>query len=203
MAEIPLESAPTIAPEDLARADLYGVLARLYYAAPDAQLLAALSNAPASPATDNSPLAEAWQALREACRSAFPVMLDNEHTLLFIGTGKAEVTPYLSKYVLRHQADTPLADVREALRRLGIARRKGVGEYEDHIAGLLETMRFLIAVQRRSLEEQRTFFERFVYDGAVAFCAAVNDSEHASFYKLVARLTRVFMDVEKNAFSML
>lgn len=203
MAETPLDSAPPIAPEDLARADLYGILARLYYAAPDAQLLAALSNAPVSPANDNSPLAECWQALREACRSAFPVMLDNEHTLLFVGTGKAEVTPYLSKYVLRHQADTPLADVREALRRLGIARREGVGEYEDHIAGLLETMRFLIAVQRRSLEEQRTFFERFVYDGAVAFCAALSDSEHASFYKLVARLTRVFMDVEKNAFSML
>ncbi|MGW8270108.1 MAG: TorD/DmsD family molecular chaperone [Burkholderiales bacterium] len=203
MAETPLDSAPPVAPEDLARADLYGVLARLYYAAPDAQLLAALSNAPDPPASDNSPLAEAWQALRAACRSAFPVMLENEHTQLFIGTGKAEVTPYLSKYVLRHQADTPLADVREALRQLGIARREGIGEYEDHIAGLLETMRYLIAVQRRNLLDQRNFFERFVYDGAVAFCAALSDSEKASFYKHVARVTRIYMDIEKNAFSML
>ncbi|MCG6953249.1 MAG: molecular chaperone TorD family protein [Betaproteobacteria bacterium] len=203
MAETPLDSAPPVAPEDLARADLYGVLARLYYAAPDAQLLAALANAPDPPASDNSPLAEAWQALRAACRSAFPVMLENEHTRLFVGTGKAEVTPYLSKYVLRHQADTPLADVREALRQLGIARREGVGEYEDHVAGMLETMRFLIAVQRRSLEEQRDFFERYVHDASVAFCSALSDSEHAFFYKVVARLTRIFMDVEKNAFSML
>jgi TorA maturation chaperone TorD len=203
MAEAPIESAPPIAAEDLARADLYGVLACLYYAAPDAQLLAALANAPEPGAAETSRLAEAWQALREACRSAFPVMLENEHTRLFVGTGKAEVTPYLSKYVLRHQSDTPLADVREALRKLGIARRKGVGEYEDHIAGLLETMRFLIAVQRRSLEEQRIFFERFVHDGAIAFCAAVSDSHQASFYKRVAQLTRIFMDVEKNAFSML
>jgi TorA maturation chaperone TorD len=199
------ETSPqsALAPEDLARADLYGVLARLFYAPPDAQLLAALANAPDADAAHDSPLAEAWEALREACRSAFPVMLENEHTRLFIGTGKAEVTPYLSKYVLRHESDTPLADVREALRRLGIARREGVGEYEDHIAGMLETMRYLIAVQRRSLEVQRDFFERYVHNGAIAFCAALSDSEHASFYKFVARLTRVFMDVEKNAFSML
>ena len=203
MAEVPLEFAPQMAPEDLARADLYGVLARLYYAAPDAQLLAALANAPDAAVAEDNPLTEAWHALREACRSAFPVMLENEHTLLFVGTGKAQVTPYLSKYVLRHQADTPLADVREALRRLGIARREGVGEYEDHVAGMLETMRFLIAVQRQDLEVQRDFFERFVYDAAVGFCSALSDSEHASFYKTVARLTRVFMDVEKNAFSML
>jgi TorA maturation chaperone TorD len=203
MAEAPLESAPPLAPEDLARADLYGVLARLYYAAPDAQLLAALANAPDADGAHDSPLAEAWEALRAACRSAFPVMLEHEHTRLFIGTGRAEVTPYLSKYVLRHQADTPLADVREALRRLGIARREGVGEYEDHVAGMLETMRFLIAVQRQNLEVQRDFFERYVYEGATAFCSALSDSEHATFYKIVARLTHVFMGIEKNAFSML
>jgi TorA maturation chaperone TorD len=203
MADALPESAPPLAPEDLARADLYGVLARLYYAAPDAQLLAALAHAPDADAARDSPLAEAWEALRAACRSAFPVLLENEHTLLFVGTGKAEVTPYLSKYVLRHQADTPLADVREALRRLGIARREGVGEYEDHVAGMLETMRFLIAVQRQNLEVQRDFFERYVYDGAIALCSALSDSQHASFYKIVARLTRIYMDVEKNAFSML
>lgn len=204
MRDEPLSSAPTLAPEDQARANLYGILARLFYAAPDAQLLAALANAQDdAAAAQNSPLGEAWAALREACRSAFPVKLDNEHTALFVGTGKAAVTPYLSNYVLRHQSDMPLAALRETLRRLGIARREGIGEYEDHIAGLMETMRYLIAVQRRSLEEQRDFFERFVYDGALSFCAAVSDSAHASFYKHVARLTRLYMDIEKNAFSML
>lgn len=130
-------------------------------------------------------------------------MLENEHTALFVGTGKAQVTPYLSNYVLRHQSDTPLAELRETLRRMGIARREGIGEYEDHIAGALETMRYLIAVQHRSLEDQRDFFERFVYDAAVSFCTAVSNSEHASFYKPVVHLTRIFLDVEKNAFSMI
>ncbi|MDX1375975.1 MAG: molecular chaperone TorD family protein [Burkholderiales bacterium] len=201
--ESPLRFAPTPSPEDLERANLYGVLARLYYAPPDAQLLAALANAPEGAAGEHTPLGEAWRALVESCRSAFPVMLENEHTALFVGTGKAAVTPYLSNYMLRHQSDTPLAELREALRALGIARREGVGEYEDHVAGAMETMRYLIAVQRRSLEEQRDFFARFVYDPGVAFCGAVSDSEHASFYKRVARVTRIFLDVEKNAFSML
>lgn len=205
MTEAPLRFTATPSPEDLARANLYGILSSLYFAPPDAQLLAALANAQDDddPAARDSPLGEAWRALIEACRSAFPVMLENEHTLLFVGTGKAEVTPYLSNYVLRHQSDMPLAELRETLRAMGIARREGIGEYEDHIAGVLETMRHLIAVQRRSLEEQRDFFERFVYDGAVSFCSAVSDSEQASFYKRVARLTRIFLDIEKNAFSML
>jgi TorA maturation chaperone TorD len=194
---------PSLTPEDLARANLYGVLARLFYAPPDAQLLAALANATDDAAAQHSPLGEAWRALREACRSAFPVKLENEHTALFVGTGKAGVTPYLSNYVLRHQSDTPLAELRETLRRLGIARREGVGEYEDHIAGLLETMRYLIAVQQRALAEQKDFFERFVYDAGMSFCAAVSDSEQAAFYKHAARLTRIFLDIEKNAFSML
>ena len=202
MTEAPLNFAPTPSPEDLARADLYGILARLYYAAPDEQLLAALANAQDDPATQNSPLGEAWRALREACRSAYPVLLENEHTALFIDTGKAAVTPYLSNYALRHQSDTPLAELRETLHRMGLARREGIGEYEDHVAGVMEIMRYLIAVQHRSLEEQREFFARFVYDAAVAFCAAISDSDQASFYKLVARLTRVFMEIEKNAFSM-
>jgi len=202
VSEEPQNAAPPVAPEDLARANVYGILARLFYAAPDAQLLAALANAEDDTAAQHSPLGEAWRALRDACRSAFPVKLDNEHTALFVGTGKAGVTPYLSNYVLRHQSDTPLAELRGTLRRLGIARREGVGEYEDHVAGLMETMRYLIAVQQRTLEEQKNFFERFVYDGAVAFCAAVSDSEQASFYKHAARLMRVFLDIEKNAFSM-
>ncbi len=203
MTEAPLDFAPTPSPEDLARADLYAVLARLYYAPPDAQLLAALANAQEDDAAAaHGPLGEAWAAVREACRSAFPVMLENEHTALFVGTGKAAVTPYLSNYVLRHQSDTPLAELRETLRALGIKRREGIGEYEDHVAGAMETMRYLIAVQHRSLEEQRDFFERFVYDAAVAFCTAVSASEQAIFYKHVARLTRVFLDIEKNAFSM-
>ena len=36
-----------VAPEEAARANLYGLVARLFYAAPDAQLISELLNAPA------------------------------------------------------------------------------------------------------------------------------------------------------------
>jgi TorA maturation chaperone TorD len=63
-------------------------------------------------------------------------------------------------------------------------------------------MRFAIAVQQRSPEEQQMFFDRFVYRGAGAFCDAVNASNQARFYKVVARFARAFLDVEKSAFEM-
>ena len=125
--------------------------------------------------------------------SACPRMLESEHTELFVGTGKAPITPYLSHYVLRHSNDNPLVELRAQLAAWGIARREDVPEYEDHVSGVCETMRFVIAVQQRSREEQQAFFERFVYRGAVAFCDAVTAASQARFYRggaLRARLLR-------------
>jgi len=203
------EAAPLtfVAPEDVARANFYGLIARLFYAAPDSQLISELVRAPALDAagetsSQGAALAAAWGAMLEACRTAFPVALENEHTALFVGTGKAEITPYLSKYVLRHANDNPLVDLREQLNRWGIGRREGIAEYEDHICGICETMRFAIAVQQRTPEEQKAFFERFIYPGATAFCDAVNASNQSRFYRLVAQFARAFFDIEKAAFEM-
>jgi TorA maturation chaperone TorD len=130
-------------------------------------------------------------------------MLENEHTELFVGTGKAEVTPYLTHYTIRYATDTPLVDVRQQLRAWGIARRSSASEPEDHISGLCEAMRFAIAVQHRSDEEQRDFFDRFLYRGAIAFCDAVSASPKAVFYRSVACFARAFLDLEQEAFRML
>jgi TorA maturation chaperone TorD len=186
--------------EEAARANLYGLVARLFYAAPDAQLISELLNS--SAIEGEGELGRAWREMLEACRTAFPAALEHEHTELFVGTGKAEVTPYLSHYVLRHAQDNPLVELRQQLAAWGIGRREGVPEYEDHISGVCETMRFLIAVQQRAPEEQQIFFERFVYRGAGAFCDAVSASSKARFYALVARFARAFLDVEKTAFEM-
>jgi TorA maturation chaperone TorD len=196
------QSAPLqfAAPEDAARANFYGLIARLFYAAPDQQLISELVGA--EPIDGDGPLARAWQEIIDSCRSAYPVMLENEHTELFVGTGKAEVTPYLSHYVLRHTNDSPLVDLRQQLAAWGIGRREGVPEYEDHISGLCETMRFAVAVQQRAPEEQKIFFERFLYRGAIRFCDAVSASSKARFYVPVARFARAFFDVEKSAFEM-
>jgi TorA maturation chaperone TorD len=190
-----------VAPEEVARANFYGLIARLFYQAPDAGLIAELRAAP--PLEGETELAAAWRDMVDACARAFPVALENEHTELFIGTGKAEVTPYLLHYVRRYATDNPLVELRQQLAAWGMARREGTPEYEDHVSGMCEVMRFAIAAQQRSPEEQKQFFERYIYRGAVAFCDAVSASPKADFYAKVARFTRVFLNIEKNAFDML
>ena len=197
----------SLSPEELARANFYGLIARLFYAPPDAQLISELVGAGEIPggaerSSQGDALAAAWRELTAACRDAFPVVLENEHTGLFIGTGKAEVTPYVSHYILRHTNDNPLVALRQQLAAWGVGRGEEVPEYEDHISGLCEAMRFAIAVQQRSPEEQKGFFERFVYRGCVAFCDAVSASANARFYRLVAQFARAFFEIEKTAFEM-
>ena len=189
-----------LAPEETSRANLYGLIARLFYAAPDAALIAELIAAP--PIEGDGELAVAWRDLVAGCAKEYPVALENEHTDLFVGTGKCEVTPYLSHYVLKHRNDNPLVALRAQLAQWGIARREGVAEYEDHVSGVCETMRFVIAVQQRSPADQKIFFDGFVYRGASAFCDAVTASPKANFYRRAARLTRAFLDIEKTAFEM-
>ncbi len=189
-----------VAPEELARANFYALIARLFYAAPDAQLIAELRQAP--PIQGDGGLAVAWREMVDGCSSAFAVSLQNEHTDLFVGTGKAQVTPYLSHYVLKYSNDNPLVDLRQQLAAWRIGRRAEVPEYEDHVAGICEAMRFAIAVQQRSYDDQRKFFARFVYPGASAFCNAVVAAANARFYRLVARFALAFLEIEKTAFEM-
>jgi TorA maturation chaperone TorD len=198
----PLSFVKTLPPEEAARANLYGVIARLFYAPPDEQLISELQLGGGDP-SDVSALATAWRAMIDGCRTAFPAALRDEHTVLFVGTGKCEVTPYLSKYWARHSNDSPLVALRQLLDSWGMARHQGVAEYEDHIAGVCETMRFAIAVQQRSPEEQKLFFDRFLYRGASAFCSAVSASKEARFYRLVANFAQAFLEVEKSAFEIL
>jgi len=194
-------SEPELQPEDEARAGIYGLIARLFYAPPDAGTLGYILNSNAFKGGGN--LALAWRNLAEGCRTAFPVVLENEHTDLFIGTGKAEITPYLTHYVIKYAADNPLVELRQQLSRWGLGRRENANEPEDHIAGICEAMRFAIAVQHRTLDEQKTFFDRFLYRGGIAFCDAVSASTKASFYRLVAAFAREFFELEREAFEML
>jgi len=189
-------------PEDAARAELYGLIARLFYARPDEGVLGGLLHSNAFEGS-GQPIALAWRDLVEAGRTAYPVMLENEHTELFVGTGRAEVTPYLTHYTIKYATDNPLVELRQQLIHWGMARREEAHEPEDHIAGVCETMRFAIAVQHRSDEEQKAFFERFLYRGGMAFCDAVSASPKAVFYRRVAVFARAFLELEHEAFGML
>ncbi len=181
---------------------MYGLIARLFYAAPDEGVLGQFLNSAAFEGSEE-PLARAWREMVEAGRTAFPVVIENEHTELFVGTGRSEVTPYLTHYTIKYATDNPLVEIRQQLARWGLARREGANEPEDHIAALCETMRFAIAVQHRSDEEQKVFFESFLYRGGVAFCDAVTASPKAVFYRRVAAFARAFFELEREAFAML
>jgi len=195
-------TGPELQPEDAARAGIYGLIAQLFYAAPNEAVLAQLLHADAFE-NSQEPVALAWRELVAAAKTAFPVVLENEHTELFVGTGRAEITPYLTHYTILFATDNPLVELRQQLKRWGLERRASAHEPEDHIAGLCETMRFAIAVQHRTDEEQKDYFERFLYRGAIAFCEAVSASPKAVFYSLVARFARAFFELEREAFEML
>ena len=195
------DGAPSLDPEDEARAALYGMIAQLFYAPPDPGVLAQILNVRAFEG-DESTLALRWRELADRCRAATPVMLENEHTRLFIGTGRAEVTPYLTHYATDRTMDNPLVQLRKQLAEWGMSRREHATEPEDHVSGVCEGMRIAIASQHRSVSEQKSFFDRFLYAGAIAFFAAVVASPKADFYRLVARFAAEFVEVERSAFDM-
>lgn len=197
-----LDSGRSVA-EDSARAGCYALIGRLFYDAPDAQLLEAICNAiPAAEASGAvGDFAPAWQALQSACSNADVALIKREYDSLFISVGKAAVTLYTSRYAADSAADKHLVRLREHLESLGLARRGSVFEVEDHIAGLCDVMRHLIEANQ-ALEDQHRFFDSFVRAGAMPLCVAVEHAAPAVFYMHVAAFALAFFEMEKLAFEM-
>jgi TorA maturation chaperone TorD len=198
----PLHFARALPPEEQARANYYGLLARLFYSAPDAELLRLIAEAGDMEAEDDR-LATAWRELQAAARSADPERVREEYEAAFVGTGKAPVTLYSGAYSVRFTNEVPLAGLRGELASLGLARRVDAGEPEDHVAALFDTLRHLIAEQQRDLAEQRRFFERWIGPVVDPLCAAIEKTEATDFYRRVGRLARAFLTLEQAAFEML
>jgi TorA maturation chaperone TorD len=200
------EGPLTPADEEQARANLYGLLARLWYAAPDQPLLETLSRG--GETTDDagdSPLARTWRALAQACTGATVEDLTHEYDSLFVGTGRAEITLYCSYYLTETGRERVVVALRDKLRELGLARTNATNEPEDHFATLLEIMRHLI-VQGSDVPQitfQKEFFLRYIRSAYTPLTEAVLTNGGAQFYKDVARLTRAFLDVESESFNMI
>lgn len=186
------------APEELARAHFYGLLARLFYAPPDAALLKGI--AAESMAGD---LAPAWSGLAQAAATADPEALRDEYDTVFVGTGKSPVTLYTCAYTIRYSNEAPLVELRSELAKLGLARRGEASEPEDHIAALCDTMRHLVAEQKQDLADQKRFFSRWIGPTVDPLCSAIENSERTAFYKHVGRFARSFLLLEQSAFEML
>jgi TorA maturation chaperone TorD len=197
----PLNFVLTLPPEEAARANFYGLLARLFYAPPDAPLLETLARSTDIEAEDGG-IGEAWDGLCRAARAADAEAVRDEYDSVFVGTGKSPVTLYACAYSIRYASEAPLARLRGELAELGLARREDAAEPEDHIAALCDAMRHLIAVQKRELEVQAAFFSRWIAPSAVPLCNAIEAAPSTAFYKALARFAKVFFDIERTAFEM-
>ncbi len=197
----PLAFQPPEIPEEQARAGYYALLARLYYAGPDAGLLATIAGAEdAAAGGGQSELTAAWRGLAAAAAATDAEAARSEYDRLFVGTGKAEVTPYASFYLGEAGREKILARLRGELAGLGLARQQASHEPEDHMAGLFDVMRHLISTGSGDVAaQQKEFFERYIAGSYEPFCAAASNSEKSNFYKHVARFSRAFLYVEREA----
>ena len=192
--------------EEAARAELYGLLARLWLAPPDAALLAQFREAPTRAPQAGAFLEAPWQALVEAMRATTPAQAADEHLALFHGVGKSEVCAYASYYLSGYLHERPLAELRTELARLGLAREEGSLETEDHIAYELEVMRWLITGDDPALcnlEQQRRFFRAHLQPWVDSLCDAVQAHPRSQVWRALAGCTRAFMQVETQAFDLL
>jgi TorA maturation chaperone TorD len=196
----PERQGPGIPEEERLRAEIYGVLARVLAAPPDAALLTALARL----SGDDSELGRAFRGLSRAAADATVETVAREYHDLFIGVGRGELLPYASYYLTGFLHEKPLAELRSALAALGIARAADIREPEDHAAVLCDVMAGLITGAFGApvpIERQREFFDTFVVPWAGRFFRDLEKAQSARFYAPVGRIGRLFLDIEQTAFA--
>ena len=192
--------------EETARAEVYGLLAALFYAAPSAALYDSLRVAVTEAPSAGGLLESPWGELVAAARDRSLADTCREYDALFGGVGKPEVYLFGSHYLSGFLNEKPLAALRNDIAALGLARDEAMSETEDHVAYLCEVMRYLIAgddVEVANLTRQRTFFAHHVQPWFPAMCDAVMQHPKAGFYSRLAAFTQAFISVESQGFDML
>ena len=184
-----------------ARADVYRLLGALLAGPPGAALIEMLRDITPDKAENGAAMTAAWQALKAAAERAAPAALEDEYFNLFIGLGRGELVPYASFYIHGFLMEKVLASLRDELAALGITRRNGVAEPEDHAAALCEIMGMIIAGHGLHLQ-QLAFFERYVESWMGRFFEDLGTAETAEFYRAVALLGQQFLAVERQYFNL-
>jgi TorA maturation chaperone TorD len=184
---------------DTARMEEYALLAALLRQAPDSVLLKALSGI----RINSTPLGAAHAALARAAAEADPERLKREFFELFIGVRRGELLPYGSYYLTGFLNERPLARLRDDLRMLGIVRAEQQHEPEDHAAILCEIMAGLAGgVLSAAPDAQKRLFEKHLAPWIGRFLADLEGLKKADFYRHVATVGRLFIDIETEAFAL-
>jgi TorA maturation chaperone TorD len=194
-------------PEDLARADLYGLIARLFHLPPDQALLDQIAaTADQQDAADEAPLAKVWMDVVEVAKNNPAKAWHDEFDLNFISVGKPNIVLNGSFYMAGHLNEKPLVNIRRALEEFGLEAAEEVTETEDHISALCEVMRYLIAgddLEISNLTNQRVFFNEHIRPWYDDLCDAIEGIPEMHLYRPVAALTREFLAIEGQGFDMI
>ncbi len=198
-------AAPALAEEDRARAEHYAVLSGLFSRAPDAEFLRQLPLLAASWGGTESALGQAWLLLGDAAKSTNAEAVLEEYTRIFQTIGRPEVMLFGSFYIAGFLMEEPVVELRHDLAELGLGRRLGITESEDHIAALCDVMRHLIITgpDAAGLARQQLFFTRHIAPWFEALCDALERAPEAHFYPRTAALVRAYFEIERLAFDML
>lgn len=192
--------------EEVARAEMYGLLATLFYQPPEIDLLVQLQAAVTEAPEQGAFLEEPWRELVAQARRMTAAQIAQEYNALFGGVGKPEVYLFGSHYLSGFLNEKPLVQLRDDLTALGLARSDQMPETEDHVAYLLEVMRFLIAGDDMAvcnLTRQAEFFSRHLQPWVSRMCQSVQAHPKAGFYGRLAHLTEAFVGVESQGFDLL
>ena len=187
--------------EDILRAEWYSFLAALLRVEPQDNLLASVSQI----SGDDTPIGKATGTLSYLAKEMDAATIRSEYVDLFIGVGRGELLPYCSYYLTGFLNEKPLANLRQDMASIGIARAENVKDPEDHIASLCDMMAGLILGnfgRPYSLQEQATFFKKHIAPWAGLFFADLEAAKSAVFYAPVGTIGRIFMDIESQAFDM-
>ncbi len=192
--------------EETARAEIYGLLAQLYYQRASGELLSALRVAVTEAPAAGAYLEEPWRELVAVARAMGDEEVAAEYDALFGGVGKPDIYLFGSHYQSGFLNEKPLVRLRTDLATLGLTRDETMPDTEDHIAYLCEVMRYLIAgddVEVANLTRQSEFFAAHLQPWVSALCDAIAGHPRARFYAALAGFTRAFASVEAQGFDML
>ena len=192
--------------DELARAEVYGLLARVFYAPPDAALYAQLQVAVTEAPARGAFLERSWGELVAASRRLPLAEVQDEYADLFVGVGKPEVFLYGSYHLVGKLNEKPLVELRRDLTALGLERPETVNETEDHLASLCEVMRYLIAgddLAVSNLAAQQRFYNAHLRGWVESFCDALAAHPKADFYRALAGFARDFFAVEAQGLDLL
>jgi TorA maturation chaperone TorD len=182
---------------EVMRAGHYRVLSRLLARAPgmaELRSLAALSG-------DDTPLGQAYQSLARTAAATDSKEVLSEFFELFVGVGRGELLPYASFYQTGFLNERPLATLRADLAALGVTRAAGLHDPEDHIAFIFEVMANLVdgTLPAQGELDERAVFDRHLAPWAAQFFDDLAIAPSARFYRPLAEVGRLWIDIEARA----